>query len=57
MTIPVAGIDGSNQYAIAVQKIAQDQLKRDGQQVVTLIQNAAPPVGANGEGRHINTYA
>jgi hypothetical protein len=57
MTIPVAGVDASNPYAIAVQKLAQDQVKQEGQSAVTLIQNAAPPVGPHGEGSRINTYA
>jgi hypothetical protein len=57
MTIPVAGVDPSNPYAIAVQKLAQNQAKQEGEQAVELIQNAAPPVGPSGEGSHINTYA
>jgi hypothetical protein len=56
MTIPVAGVDPSNPYAIAVQKLAQNQAKQEGEQAVALIQNSAPPVGPNGEGSHINTY-
>ena len=56
MTIPTT-LDPANQYAVAVQKIAQDQAKQDGTQVVALIENAAPPVGLHGEGSHINIYA
>ncbi len=57
MTIPPADLDASNRYAVAVQKLAQDQAKQDGSSVVTLIEGAAPPIGPNGEGTHVNTYA
>jgi hypothetical protein len=57
MTIPSTSVDPPNAYAMAVQKIAQDQVKRDGEQTVALIERAAPPTGPNGEGAHVNTYA
>jgi len=53
----VSGIDPSNQYAVAVQKLAQNQEKREGEQAVALIEGASPPTGPNGEGTHVNTYA
>jgi hypothetical protein len=52
-----AGLDGANPYAVRVQKLAQDQEKREGQQAVELIDQATPQVGPNGQGSHINTYA
>jgi hypothetical protein len=43
---------------VRVQKLAQDQQKREGQQAVDLIEGSeVPPVGPNGEGTHVNTYA
>lgn len=43
--------------AVRVEKIAQEQAKQEGNQVVELIEQATPPVGPNGEGAHVNTYA
>jgi len=57
MTIPGTGLDGTNQFAVRVQKLAQDQQKREGEQAVALIEQSTPPVGANGEGGRVNTYA
>jgi hypothetical protein len=57
MTISGTGLDGSNPIAVRVQKLAQDQEKREGQQAVELIEQSSPPVGPNGEGTHVNTYA
>jgi hypothetical protein len=57
MTISGTGLDGANQVAVRVQKLAQDQEKREGEQAVALIEQAVPPVGAHGEGTHVNTYA
>ena len=57
MTISSPSLDGSNEYAVRVQKLAQDQQKREGQQAVELIEQSSPAVGPNGEGSHINTYA
>ncbi|HEY0192458.1 MAG TPA: hypothetical protein VGC42_15165 [Kofleriaceae bacterium] len=58
MEISGAGVDPSGAYAIRVQKLAQDQEKVEGAQTVALIeQSSPPPVGASGEGTHINTYA
>ena len=54
----ISGVDPSSQYAVAVQKLSQDQQKREGAHVVELIEGAAPPpVGPDGEGTHVNTYA
>jgi hypothetical protein len=57
MTVSGTGLDPSNQFAVRVQKIAQDQVKQEGAQVVDLIEGSAPPVGPHGEGTHVNTYA
>ena len=57
MTISGTDLDPSNTFAVAVQKIAQNQQKQEGQQAVELIENAQPAVGPHGEGTHINTYA
>lgn len=57
MSLTVRDLDPANTYAVSVQKVAQDQAKRDGEGAVALIESAAPPVGPNGEGTHINTYA
>lgn len=58
MNISGTSLDGTNEVALRVQKLAQDQEKREGEQAVALIeQSAPPPVGPNGEGTHINTYA
>ena len=57
MTISGPSLDGSNEYAVRVQKLAQDQQKREGEQAVAMIEQSASPVGPNGEGSHINTYA
>jgi hypothetical protein len=57
MTISGTDLDPANAYAVRVQKIAQDQAKQDGKQAVALIEEAARPVGPNGEGSHVNTVA
>jgi len=57
MTVSGPSLDPSNPYAVAVAKLSQDQQKREGAQAVALIQEAAPPVGPDGEGTHVNTYA
>jgi hypothetical protein len=45
-------------YAMRTTKIAQDAAKAQGEGAVALIEQAgAPPVGQNGQGSHINTYA
>ena len=44
----------ANQFAVRVQKLAQDQEKREGEQAVALIEESTPRVGA---GTHIDTYA
>jgi len=46
-------------YSARVAKMSLNVLKTQGEGAVELIQSAAtksPPVGANGEGSHINTY-
>jgi hypothetical protein len=57
MRISGTDLDGTNQFAVRVQKLAQDQEKREGEQAVTLIEESTPQAGAHGEGTHINTYA
>jgi hypothetical protein len=57
MTISGTGLDPSNSVAVRVQKIAQDQAKREGAQAVELIERSAPVVGPHGEGSHIDTIA
>lgn len=59
MNISGTGVDPSGAYAVRVQKLAQDQQKAEGAQTVALIEqsSATPPVGSNGEGTHVNTYA
>jgi hypothetical protein len=57
MTIPGPSLDTASLVAVRVQKIAQDQAKREANQVVALIEQATPPIGPNGEGTHVNTYA
>lgn len=45
------------EYAVRVEKLAQNAAKAEGEAAVQLIENASPPPpGANGEGAHINTY-
>ena len=57
MSISGTSLDTAQLVAVRVEKLAQDQAKREGNQVVELIEQAAPPIGPNGEGSHINTYA
>jgi len=57
MTISGANLDGSNAFAVRVEKVAQDQAKREGEQAVELIEQSRPPTGLHGEGTHVNTYA
>jgi hypothetical protein len=46
------------QYAVGVEKLRQGSAKAEGEAAVKLIEQAgAPPVGANGEGSTVNTYA
>jgi hypothetical protein len=46
------------QYAMRVEKLAQNATKADGEAAVQLIEGAQvpPPAGIHGEGTHINTY-
>jgi hypothetical protein len=57
MSISAPSVDVANLVAVRVQKLAQDQQKQEGAQVVDLIVHAAPPTGLHGEGAHVNTYA
>jgi hypothetical protein len=57
MSISGTSLEGSNPVAVRVQKLAQDQQKREGEQAVQLIEEATPPVGPQGQGSHVNTYA
>ncbi|HEY0479339.1 MAG TPA: hypothetical protein VGD37_17595 [Kofleriaceae bacterium] len=57
MTTSGTSFDPSEPFVVRVQKLAQDQAKREGAQVVTLIEQAAPAIGEHGEGTHVNTYA
>lgn len=46
------------QYVVGVEKLRQGSAKAEGEAAVKLIeQSEAPPVGVNGEGSHVNTYA
>jgi len=46
------------QYAVGVEKLSQGSAKAEGEAAVKLIeQSETPPVGVNGEGSRINTYA
>ena len=57
MSISGPSLDVANLVAVRVEKLAQDQAKQEGNQVVDLIEQAAPPIGLYGEGTHVNTYA
>jgi hypothetical protein len=57
MSISGPSLDVANLVAVRVEKLAQDQAKQEGSQVVDLIEQAAPPIGLYGEGTHVNTYA
>jgi hypothetical protein len=57
MTISGTSLDLANPVAVRVQKLAQDQEKREGEQAVQLIEQSKPAIGPNGEGAHVNTYA
>lgn len=45
MTIPARSGDAVSLGAVRVEKLAQDQAKQEGNQVVALIEQATPPVG------------
>lgn len=57
MSISGPSVDVANLVAVRVEKLAQDQAKLESRQVVHLIEQAAPPIGLQGEGTHVNTYA
>lgn len=46
-------------YAVRMEKLSQNAMKAAGEGAVALIEGAKPPppVGPNGEGSRINTYA
>ncbi|MEJ7597359.1 MAG: hypothetical protein WKG01_05570 [Kofleriaceae bacterium] len=54
---PISGACPSLEHQVRVEKIAQDSAKQQGQQAVDLIEQATPPVGPDGQGRHVNRYA
>ena len=57
-TSSISSSDPTGQaYSVRTMKIAQDAAKAEGEGAVALIENSTPPVGANGEGSRINTYA
>jgi hypothetical protein len=57
-TSSISGSDPTGQaYSVRTMKIAQDAAKAEGEGAVALIENSMPPVGANGQGARINTYA
>jgi hypothetical protein len=42
-------------FAVGVEKLAQSEVRREGEAAVQLIQEAAPPpVGPQGQGTHVN---
>jgi hypothetical protein len=47
------------EYAVRVEKLAQNAMKQEGEAAVALIEEAAParPIGPNGEGTLVNTTA
>jgi hypothetical protein len=58
MSVSAINPDVPTQYALRVEKLAQDQQKQEGAQAVNLIeQSSPPPVGPHGEGTHVNRYA
>jgi len=57
MSISSTSLDGANPVAVNVQKLAQNQEKREGELAVALIEKAEPQVGPQGQGTHVNTYA
>lgn len=45
-------------YSVRVEKLAQDQQKIEGEAAIQLIEGASPPpVGPQGQGTHVNTFA
>ena len=57
MSISETSLDTASLVAVRVEKLAQDQAKQESNQIVALIEQSAPPIGPNGEGSHVNTYA
>lgn len=59
MKIDGSGGEIAQVYAVRVEKLAQNAAKTQGAGAVRLIEAAQqpPPVGPNGEGSRINTYA
>ena len=51
-------VSATNSVAVRVARIAQDAAMTEGEAAVKLIEDAKPPpMGVNGEGAHVNTYA
>ena len=46
----------STMWDVSVQTIAQRQQRAEGAATIQLIEQAAPPVGSDGQGSRINTY-
>jgi hypothetical protein len=55
---PISGSSPDSGDAVKVARIAQDQQKAEGQQMVQMIRDAAPPPpGLQGQGSMVNLYA
>ena len=57
---PIQPLSTGTEYTVRVQKLVQDQAKVEGEAAVELIDQAgaaARPIGPEGQGTHINTYA
>jgi hypothetical protein len=58
MDVTAAASQVGQVYAVRMEKLAQTAAKVEGEGAVELIEGAKPPpVGPNGEGSRINTYA
>lgn len=56
----ISALSTGTEYTVRVQKLVQDQAKVEGEAAVELIDQAgeaARPVGPEGQGTHVNTYA
>jgi hypothetical protein len=52
------GVVANPTYAVRMERIAQDQVRVDGDAAVELIEQAVPPPpGPDGQGTHVNRYA
>jgi hypothetical protein len=54
---PLSAVQQQAMYQVKVARIAMDMMKSIGEQTVALIQNSPPPVGLQGQGSVVNTYA